>query len=326
MKIEIFKTGKQVASNGQTINFSEEDLKLIAEKYNNQSDHQAPLVLGHPKDSAPAYGWVKNLEAVGDTLYATLESVSKEFIGWCKDNLYKKRSASFYPDLLLRHVGFLGAVPPAVKGLEDFNFSETLDFSEFEGEFEDEIDFEDKKLFDKLTEFLSNFFRNSEIDFKDTPNNDGDTQNTETAIDTTDEKASEEKVTELEKELADLKAQIEALTKTNLEYAEKELVDSRNHFREEVKSKLQNKMSETAILSFCDLLGDRQDNSILDFCESLPLMLDFSETTVNEAIEKPIDFSDRQSIHKATLDFSEKNKISYSEALSQIMKNKQLIN
>ena len=47
----------------------------------------------------------------------------------------KKRSASFYPDGRLRHVGFLGAAPPAVKGLADIGFTAeedhiTFDFQE----------------------------------------------------------------------------------------------------------------------------------------------------------------------------------------------------
>jgi hypothetical protein len=38
--------------------------------------------------------------------------------------LFKKRSAAFYNDGTLRHVGFLGAMPPAVKGLADVAFAE----------------------------------------------------------------------------------------------------------------------------------------------------------------------------------------------------------
>ena len=37
---------------------------------------------------------------------------------------YEKRSASFYPDGRLRHVGFLGAAPPAVKGLAGIAFGQ----------------------------------------------------------------------------------------------------------------------------------------------------------------------------------------------------------
>jgi hypothetical protein len=38
--------------------------------------------------------------------------------------LFKKRSISVYPDGTLRHVGFLGAQPPALKGLADFAFKD----------------------------------------------------------------------------------------------------------------------------------------------------------------------------------------------------------
>ena len=47
---------------------------------------------------------------------------------WLKDEVrkghYKKVSMGFYPDLGIRHLGFLGAMPPAVKGLKEVRFSE----------------------------------------------------------------------------------------------------------------------------------------------------------------------------------------------------------
>ena len=134
MWIPIFKTGTWTDSSGQTRKWTEEDLDRIVEKYNSQKEHEAPVVIGHPKDNAPAWGWVERLKREGNILYAKLKDVADEFKEWVKKGLYKKRSISLYPDLTLRHVGFLGAMPPAVKGLPDVSFKEgearTIEFDD----------------------------------------------------------------------------------------------------------------------------------------------------------------------------------------------------
>ena len=144
--IHIFKTGTHTDSHGQTLTFSEADLAMAVSAYN-PDIHQAPIVVGHPKTDAPAYGWVQNLSANNGNLYATPEQVNTEFSEQVKAGSYKKVSASFYPPnspnnpvkgvYYLRHVGFLGAEPPAIKGLSPVEFSEqddavtlTFDFSE----------------------------------------------------------------------------------------------------------------------------------------------------------------------------------------------------
>jgi hypothetical protein len=126
--VEVFRAGTQTDSAGNTKTWTEGDLKKIAEKYNSQKEHEAPLVVGHPKDNAPAFGWVEKLKAAGNTLLASFKQVMPEFSDAVKEGRYKKRSISLYNDLTLRHVGFLGAVPPAVKGLADIKFNEDDDF------------------------------------------------------------------------------------------------------------------------------------------------------------------------------------------------------
>lgn len=134
MLIEIFKTGTHTDSAGNTRAWTEKDLDAIASKYD-PANHEAPVVIGHPKDNAPAYGWVERLERKGSVLYAKLKDLVPEFVEAVKRGLYKKRSISLYPDLTLRHVGFLGAMPPAVKGLADVQFSEaeavTIEFADY---------------------------------------------------------------------------------------------------------------------------------------------------------------------------------------------------
>lgn len=116
--IEIFRTGSHTDSAGRTKEWTAQDLDRIVESYD-PAKHEAPLVLGHPKDNAPAYGWVSQLRRVGDVLQATFKDVHEEVQQLVADGRYKKRSISLYPDSRLRHVGLLGAVPPAVQGLRD---------------------------------------------------------------------------------------------------------------------------------------------------------------------------------------------------------------
>lgn len=119
----IFKTGRHTNSNGVEREWSENDIDKIVESYDN-TKHEAPIVIGHPKNNAPAYGWIEKLKRVGDTLYALPKQLAQEFVEMVNKGLFKKRSISLYPDLSLRHVGFLGAQPPAVKGLPDVEFKE----------------------------------------------------------------------------------------------------------------------------------------------------------------------------------------------------------
>jgi hypothetical protein len=121
--IPIFRSGLQTDSSGNSRLWTETDLDTIADGYN-PAIHEAPAVVGHPKDNAPAFGWVESLRREGATLYAKFKQVAPEFAQAVKDGLYKKRSIALYPDLSLRHVGFLGAAAPAVKGLADIAFDD----------------------------------------------------------------------------------------------------------------------------------------------------------------------------------------------------------
>ncbi|SDO03960.1 hypothetical protein SAMN04488516_11727 [Desulfonauticus submarinus] len=165
MWIPVFKKGKWTDLSGNTKEWTDKDLETIVEKYNSQNEHEAPVVLGHPKDDSPAYGWVEKLKKEGDLIYAKLKDVSKEFVDWVKKGFYKKRSIALYPDLLLRHVGFLGGTPPAVKGLPDVSFSSSdfvsLEFSE--------ADLAEKisiigELFQKIREFFIEKYGKEEVD------------------------------------------------------------------------------------------------------------------------------------------------------------------
>lgn len=143
--IQIFKSGKHVAASGDTFNFSESDVAATVAAYD-PALHEAPVVIGHPRHDLPAYGWIKSLSQADGALAAEPQQVDPAFAELVDAGRYKKVSASFYhPDspsnpvpgvYYLRHVGFLGAQPPAVKGLRNPEFNEadekivSFDFSE----------------------------------------------------------------------------------------------------------------------------------------------------------------------------------------------------
>lgn len=132
--IEIFKTGTHTDSAGKTREWTDKDLEEIASLYRPEN-HEAPIVIGHPEHDSPAYGWVGGLKFEGGKLLAKVKDVADEFKDWVRKGLYKKVSIALYPDLTLRHVGFLGAMPPAVKGLRQAAFGDQKAAWEIETDF-----------------------------------------------------------------------------------------------------------------------------------------------------------------------------------------------
>ena len=125
MKFEIFKTGTHISDKGVTKDYSLDELNFIAQSYKPEED-EAPIVIGHPIDNSPAYGWVSSLEVTEDgklVADAPDDKLNPEFLSALKEGSYKKRSISLTPEGKLRHVGFLGGAAPAVKGLADIQFS-----------------------------------------------------------------------------------------------------------------------------------------------------------------------------------------------------------
>ena len=132
--IKIFKVGTHTDMRGVTRNYSRDMLSECVATYSPEI-HEAPFVLGHPKHDDPALGWADHLELDDDgILWAYPKKVDAEFAEAVNTEKHNKVSSSFYlPDspnnptpgkLYLRHVGFLGAMPPAVKGLGSVQFSE----------------------------------------------------------------------------------------------------------------------------------------------------------------------------------------------------------
>ena len=130
--LDIFAGGKQVDSSGT----EHDGDKLIDGALKNFDEkNKPPVVIGHPKTNSPAFGWVSGLrEKIKDGkrfLQAKLDNLNEGFLNAWKAGAYKNRSAAFNPDGSLRHVGFLGGTPPAVKGLEDYQFNQPGNIFEF---------------------------------------------------------------------------------------------------------------------------------------------------------------------------------------------------
>lgn len=131
--IEIFREGTHVDDALVPHTYSAADIDAMAAAYD-PALHDAPLTLGHPATDEPRYGHVAALQAVDNaagqrTLVMNVADVQPAFAEAVTARRFPKRSTAFYSPThpqnpkpgswYVRHVGFLGAQPPAVKGLAD---------------------------------------------------------------------------------------------------------------------------------------------------------------------------------------------------------------
>lgn len=135
--IEIFRPGRHTDDQGVVHEFAPSDLAGIAGSYD-PALREAPLTVGHPTHDRPAYGWVERVHVNADgRLAITARDVEPQFAEMVAARRFPKRSAAFYPPThpnnptpgrwYLRHVGFLGAQPPAIAGLKDIQFADDAD-------------------------------------------------------------------------------------------------------------------------------------------------------------------------------------------------------
>ncbi len=168
--IAISQKGKFRDSEGVERDLNDDFLKKAIANF---TPNDAPAVIGHPKEHDPAFGWAAAVRLNGDVLEAQFADTDDEFEKMVEKGLFKKRSASFYLDPpKLRHVGFLGAQPPAVKGLRDIQFSDgesvtvEINFSE-----ENQMNLKDEdveKVTESVFEKLRNYFKKPDAGEKQT--------------------------------------------------------------------------------------------------------------------------------------------------------------
>lgn len=154
--VEIFRTGDY----GQKGTWTEADIDKVVSNFAS-GIWKPPAVIGHPETNSPAMGWVKELQRQGKTLLAKFNQVQPELEALVSNGRYPNRSAAFYTDPqgkgpVLRHVGFVGATPPEVKGLAPVRFASDQ-FTEVE--FTEDNMMEDKKgIKEAVQEFFSELF------------------------------------------------------------------------------------------------------------------------------------------------------------------------
>lgn len=130
--IRIMRPGTFTSMEGAQVAFTRDDLISAAQNYDADAD-PAPLVIGHPRADHPAWGWVGSLRVEGDELIADADDIDASFAEDVRAKKYRKVSASWYPpqhpnnpkpgQYYLKHVGFLGAHAPGVRGLGTVSFS-----------------------------------------------------------------------------------------------------------------------------------------------------------------------------------------------------------
>lgn len=332
---EIFKAGTHKSNRGFEKTYSKDDLQLIADNYNNGSD-DSPIVIGHPHDNSPAYGWVKSLFVQDDTLFAEPKDLVNEFVSAVKKNLFKNRSISLTPDLKLNHIGFLGGKAPAVKGLSPVEFS-TDDYLLFDSSFPQSHSSDDTNpsdnsdssdavdnlqsdnsnlLFSQLNNTLSSFMSefqnllsNSNIEFSS---------------------QDKDSIGKIEKRMSELRSKIDT---SEFEMSLDKRVQSGN-LTPGMKSKALETLNYFENLDYSSL--DEYDFSkdirslLLNFIDSIPKLTNFSDTVADNISDeqKSVDMSefdnfdmdpDSAKLHESIVNKMNSDNISYEEAFSKVI-------
>ena len=359
MILEIFKIGDHTSSNGKTKSYTIKDLDTIVDSYNPE-EREAPLVLGHPKDNDPAYGWVEKLFRKGKSLFAVTKNEDPAFLQAVKDKKFPKRSISLTENLRLNHIGFLGAVLPAVDGLSSISFNTKDNFSVIEiGNFEDDFG-GDSKLNVSASSSLKNVEPSQHTNPKPTIKQNATSNNDGSAF-----KEYENILKGISDTLDQVKSFQENLSQNFAAATETELKDSE---RQKIREQLENLSMKIDVNNFEVMLNEKliygsitplmktkitktlkflnnqnftkfnSDNFILElktqlmeFINSIPKIIDYSEFATKPDDEPDNDLVDdnydglsidesSNTLHKKVLLKMKEKDISYVSALKQISK------
>jgi hypothetical protein len=346
-QIQIFKPGKHTASNGVAITFTEADLKACAAAYD-PAKHEAPIVVGHPTHDAPAYGWAKSL-AYADGLEVEPHQVDQAFAEMVDRGAFKKISASFYsPDspsnpvpgvYYVRHIGFLGAQPPAVKGLRNPEFKDTetgvVEFTDYD-------DVVNASLWRRMRDWLigekglavaDNILPDYSISTLETAaqQEDDDQPNAGVGASTSySEKGSDqvtpEQAAALTAENTKLKTEITTLQTDNAKFKK----DAADFTEAQARVKMDNLAAQEVSVEFGE--GDaKKSSTALELykaqLEASPVIVNFNEVGKDGAGSSTVEFSapsgftvdaDRLELHQKTLDYQKQHKTTYEAALTAV--------
>ena len=307
--------------------FSSQDVEALANNYDPKFS-EAPLTLDH-EQKGPAYGWVSNLKAEDGKLKASFRDVAGELKEYVQSGKYKKISVEIYRELdgkkpYLKAVSFLGAAIPQIKGMEPVEFkegeSQTYIFEAEESEIKENQEL--IKLQDQVSELESQMKLFT-----------GKKQDSELMI------VLQEKVQEMSVQIAKMQDDSGARQK-----AEQELSKLRQEVKQSEFEKFLEKQVEAGTLTptqkdislkiFLNLdnvpkfiEGTNPVNEFKELLKSLPKQVDFGEFATKNKQHSEADFvefagadEDSLEIYKEAKSLSEKEKISFKDALLKIYK------
>lgn len=117
------------------LTISDAQIAATAAAYDPQRYH-APVVIGHPDQEDPAWGWVESASADARGLWLDVLLLA-DMAELVRMHRYRAVSVSLWAPQAhgnpapgvwsLKHLGFLGAVPPAVKGLDPVRLAAAAD-------------------------------------------------------------------------------------------------------------------------------------------------------------------------------------------------------
>jgi len=289
--------GDHVDSDGDIVKIDAAFLEAVVANFEQTKNlHEPPAVIGHPESDAPAYGYVSALRVQNGRLERQFSEVHPQFERIVKSGAYKKRSDAFYLDPkiapgglvpALRHVGFLGAQPPAIKGIRDIHFAEgtaktktvdvevdtAISFSEGEDMNEEQLK---KTIGDQIKDFFKTAFGGGDAKPSTAEFSESDrkrlTDDITNAIET---KFSEELKTRDEK-IKELETQVQSQVGSSTH-------DRNAKFCESLPGTVLPAMKKAGIVEFMDLLDTvdaKKKITVITFAES-----------AGKEEEKKVDFS-----------------------------------
>lgn len=151
--IEAFKIGKVTDMNGGEHNYSESDLQDLNEGIQSQlaGGYKPPFVKGHPKLNEPRVASIVDSKIEDGVVKVKLDDVNPDFAEEVKSGGWKYVSSAVYQNLKkgLRHLGALGAVGPAMKGMQELCFGEGM-FAEIDKDEKEVYLFANEYSWDRL--------------------------------------------------------------------------------------------------------------------------------------------------------------------------------
>lgn len=134
-RVQVLAVGTFRDMHGETIQVTPALIAQLADSYDPRL-YAAPVVIGHPQHNSPRFGTLISPSASVEHLEVGLADLDPEFVTAHRQGRYPQRSLSFWPAghpdnplplkdrAYIRHLGFLGAQPPAIKGLRGADLAE----------------------------------------------------------------------------------------------------------------------------------------------------------------------------------------------------------